>query len=420
MASVVRWAVRGVALVVFCHLVTLSPCHLVSAEEPAPVEKLIKQLGDDEFAQREAASKRLKGIGEPALAALRKAAVEDADAEVRLRAQNVANAIASGLFGEPRVLQGHQGQVNVLAVSADGSRVLSGSLDGTLRLWDVAKQTELKSFADQPGAVWGADLSPDGKKALFGCGMIQKDGEWVKGTDFAVRLWDLEAGKELKKLEGHDGELRTVAFSPDGKRALSAGWDKVPRLWDLESGKELVKFEGHTGSVRSAVFSYDGKRVLTASKDKTARVWDAATGKELVKFEGHGDDVLCAAFTPDGKRAVSGGADALVRLWDVETGKEVRRFKGHSTVIWSVAVSPDGKWALSGAGCRPRGDGFYSPAGEDSELRLWDVETGVLLHRLEGPSGSVMAVRFSADGRTVAAGGSDRVIHVWSVTAVKR
>jgi WD40 repeat protein len=386
--------------------------------QAAEIARLIKQLGSDEFADREKASKRLGEIGEPALPALRKAAGSD-DAEVRERARRLIDGIVQKMFHEVRRFEGHAGQVNCLAVSADSRRLLTGGLDGTVRLWDVANGKTLQEFKDQPGGVWCVALSPDGKRALSSAGMLQQDGKWVRGSDFTVVLWDLEAGKVLRQLKGHTSEVRSVVFSSDGKQALSAGWDKVVRLWDLETGKEVRQFKGHADSVRRAVLSPDGRQILSASKDKTVRLWDVATGKELRRFEGHEDDVMTVAFTPDGRKALSGGADKVLRLWDLDSGKELRRFEGHTTVIWSVAVSPDGRRVLTAGGCRPRGDGFYEPAGMDYEVRLWDLSSGQQVVGLEGHTSSIMSVNFFPDGRRALSGGSDATVRLWTLSGGK-
>ncbi len=182
----------------------------------------------------------------------------------------------------------------------------------------------------------------------------------------------------------------------------------------METGEELRCFSGHTGVVRQSALSPDGRLALSSSFDQTVRVWDVATGEELTRFTGHNADVLGVAFTADGKTAVSGGSDKTVRLWDVTTGREIRRFTGHTAVIWPVAASPNGRYLISAGGLRNRTPVFYEPAGEDYEVRLWDAATGEEVHRYEGHTRSIVALRFTPDGRVVS-GSSDGTIRLWEM-----
>ena len=111
----------------------------------------------------------------------------------------------------------------------------------------------------------------------------------------------------------------SAAFSPDGKRIVTASEDKTARLWDAETGEPIGEpLKGHADTVYSAAFSPDGKRIVTASADKTARLWDAETGKPIGELlKGHTDSVHSAAFSPDGKRVVTASGDKTARLWEV-------------------------------------------------------------------------------------------------------
>ncbi|KAJ6592977.1 WD40-repeat-containing domain protein, partial [Mycena capillaripes] len=127
-------------------------------------------------------------------------------------------------------------------------------------------------------------------------------------------------------LEGHTSDVRSVAFSPDGKRIVSGSHDSTVRIWDAETGAALREpLEGHTDWVGSVAFSPDGKRIVSGSDDKTVCIWDAETGAALREpLEGHTDWVGSVAFSPDGKRIVSGSDDKTVRIWDAETGAALR------------------------------------------------------------------------------------------------
>src|SRR5262249_16681668 len=154
-----------------------------------------------------------------------------------------------------------------------------------------------------------------------------------------------------------------VAFSPDGKQVVSCGFDGAVRLWDVETGKELRRHEDHTEVVCSLAFSPDGKTILSggggtfdaardqwrAAKDNDLRLWGSDSRAELRRFKGPPSTVLGVAYSPDGRQAVSGSYDSTLRWWDVATGQELKR-KTAKAGLRSVAVSPDGKYVLAGGG----------------------------------------------------------------------
>ncbi|MBA2592259.1 MAG: hypothetical protein H0U97_08375 [Gammaproteobacteria bacterium] len=113
----------------------------------------------------------------------------------------------------------------------------------------------------------------------------------------------------------HAGEVASASFSPDGKRVVTASWDKTARVWDADTGKPVGEPMTHGNMVVSASFSPDGKRVVTASWDKTARVWDADTGKPVGEPMTHGNGVASASFSPDGKCVVTASEDETARVW---------------------------------------------------------------------------------------------------------
>jgi small GTP-binding protein len=163
----------------------------------------------------------------------------------------------------------------------------------------------------------------------------------------------------LRVLEGHSARVLSVAWSPNGRRAVSGAADKTVRLWDVETGGCLRVLEGHSGEVNCVAWSPDGHRALSVAADGIGRLWDTETGRCLRVLEGHSASVIGVAWSPDGRRALSSADDQTVRLWEVETGRCLRVLEGHSASVCSVAWSPDGHGVFS--------------AAANGVMRVWDL-----------------------------------------------
>lgn len=229
----------------------------------------------------------------------------------------------------------------------------------------------------------------------------------------------LQQTKLNATIRGHESDVTSVAFSPDGKTLASASWDDTIRLWDVATGKEIGDpLTGHTAIVRSVTFRPDGKMLASASCEPDdvrskcvrgeIRLWDVSTGKEVGEpLTGHLSEVISVAFSPDGKLLASASADDTVRLWDVSSGKEIGEpLRGHLYEVKSVTFSPDGKILASGSA--------------DNTIRLWDVSSGKRIgESLAGHTDAVYSVGFSPDGKTLASGSLDETIRVWDVASGK-
>jgi dipeptidyl aminopeptidase/acylaminoacyl peptidase len=318
--------------------------------------------------------------------------------------------------GEVGRVYGHRYWVQSVAFSPDGKSAVSasgqpagvspGDADNTIRLWDVATGREVRCLEGHEGWVTGVAYSPDGRRCLSG------------SYDSSVRLWDLETGRQLHCLRGHLDRVRGVAYSPDGRHGLSGGCDKALILWDLEAGREVHRFRKHRHWVIAVAFSPDGHRALSGGFDGTVRLWNVAGGeevggkggwlrhlwalmnlRELRRIAGHSQSVTSVAFAPDGRLALSGSMDRTVRLWDLRSGAPVREFKGHRGGVMSVAFAPDGSHVLSG--------------GVDRTLCLWETATGKLRHCFDGHTDVVTSVAVSPDGGFALSGSADRTLRLW-------
>jgi hypothetical protein len=225
------------------------------------------------------------------------------------------------------------------------------------RRW-IAVQGQMHGRPLSPnGLVNWVAFSPDGRSALTG------------GWENRAQLWEVASGKLLATLP-HGKGVREGAFSQDGRTALTGSYDNTARLWEVPSGKPLATFRhelgvvGQTsvGQVNAVALSPDGRTVLTGGVDnKTARLWEVPSGKLLAALP-HNPQVNAVAFSPDGRTALTGGVDRTARLWEVPSGKLLATFP-HEYGVFAVAFAPDGRTVLTGTGLNTN----------KGEARLWKV-----------------------------------------------
>ncbi|WP_437963942.1 protein kinase [Sorangium sp. So ce260] len=239
-----------------------------------------------------------------------------------------------------------------------------------------------------PDGVLDADYSPDGKRII------------TASWDKTARVWNADGAGEPLVLRGHEDRVYSAAFSPDGKRIVTASWDRTARVWNADGAGEPVVLRGHEDRVYSAAFSPDGKRIVTGSSDNTARVWSAdGTGEPLV-LRGHKDQVFSVAFSPEGDRIVTGSYDRTARVWNADGTGEPLVLRGHEARVASAAFSPDGKRIVT--------------ASWDNTARVWSADgTGEPLV-LRGHAARAVSAAFSPDGKRIITGSYDRTARVWS------
>jgi WD40 repeat protein/transcriptional regulator with XRE-family HTH domain len=228
------------------------------------------------------------------------------------------------------------------------------------------------------------------------------------GEDTAIILWDVAARRaQGAPLRGHTNWINSVAFSPDGKLLASASDDQAILLWDVATRQPVgAPLLGHNKAVLSIAFSPDGALLASASADKTIILWDVATHRPLgASLQAHTDKVSSVAFSPDGKLLASAGADTTIIVWDVATRRPLGSpLRGHSNWVYSLGFSPDGKLLAS--------------AGADTTIIVWDVAT----HQptgapLQAHADRAWNVAFSPDGKLLASAGADKTIVLWDMTS---
>jgi WD40 repeat protein/serine/threonine protein kinase len=294
---------------------------------------------------------------------------------------------------EIRTLRGHGHEVNAVAWSPDGTRLASASQDGPVKVWDVATATATLTLRGHTQGVPSVAWSPDGMRLASA------------SDDQTVRVWGAATGKNTRTLRGHGTEVRAVAWSPDGKWLASASADRTVKVWDAASGKNTRTLRGHAGAVLSVAWSPDGTRLASGSMDQTVKVWGAAGGKETLTLRGHTDGAVSVAWSPDGTGLASASYDGTVKVWEAATGVDTLTLRGHTQGATSVAWSPDGTRLAS--------------ASQDRTVKVWAADTSPEPLPLRGHDGGVLSMAWSPDGTRLASAGYDRTVKVWEPAAGK-
>jgi len=277
--------------------------------------------------------------------------------------------------------QGHTDEVKAVAFSKDGRKVLTGSRDKTAILWDAATGKKIRSFQLLSEDVRCVAISPDGQLVLVGISVqSQKLGHW----DEMILIWEVASGKKVQTLK-QGSSVDSIAFSPDGRRALIVSGEEVV-LWDLATWKREKTFpiEGSIILTKTS-FTPDGKRVIIGTDWDPAIVWDVETSKKLSSIGGHTDAVFGVAFSPNGRMILTGSGDGTAILWDVTTGLKIHTFRDHTEGITSVAFDRTGAKVATGSW--------------DKTAILWDATTGKKVRTFKGNDSEVTSVVFSPDGR---------------------
>jgi WD40 repeat protein len=330
-------------------------------------------------------------------------------------------------------MRAHEGNINCMALSADGRMLLTGGRDRQLYLWRV-DETHLEKTMELQGHTHGLMAVA-----------ISRDGQHAASSDFhkELRIWDLGNGQVIRQLPAQRGRITSLNWLPDGEHVvmassnrklsiLSLGGDEAADVWRVHRAgltASAVSADGtlvlcggrdgevilanlarrevvwharqHHGAVTALTFTPDGSRAISAGHDATLNVWDVASGALSARFTEHAREVLDVTVTADGRRLVSASADYTLMVFDLSLTVERHENEGHSARVRAVAITPDGHLGLTGCG--------------DDKLRLWDMGSGQLVRKLDAGAGGINCVAASPDSSRALVAGRDGFLQVWDV-----
>ena len=317
------------------------------------------------------------------------------------------------------VMRGHAGWVVSVAFAPDGSTVASSGEDKTIRFWDLATGTLKRTITHPSHSINAIAYSPDGESVAGATSQLGQPG--------AVQVWNAITGRLTANYTGHDTGVAAVAYAPDGQTLASGDYRGTIMLWTTRTGEIRARLNRHVSSVTSLAFSPDGRWLVSGSDDRAAIIWNVTTGEPRYVLREHDGKVLSVAFSRDGRWVATGtqhtsgnaygGTVSImgtVKIWDAATGSLKTTLPQHGHGVFALGFSP----TADVLACRSSAGYTADLSRVEDNILFWDSETGRLIDKLTINNDQTMAVAFSRDGRTLAAGGVDRAVRVWTLDRI--
>ncbi len=291
----------------------------------------------------------------------------------------------------------HERAIRSVSLSGDGSRILVGADDATLKLLDLRDLSCLRSFKGHTEKVLFSLFSGDESRIA----------SYAK--DRTLRFWDAANGAEIASVKPYtaNNEVLAIALSENGSIAAAAGDDKKIYVYRVDDGEQLAELSGHADSVDALCISRDGKTLLSAGWDYTLKLWNLETKRLIKTLEGHTGDVLSVRMSADGRRALSGSFDKKMILWDLEQERMICSFRESATqtvksptAVTNVEMSASGRYLFAGY--------------QSGQMELFDAENKKSLRMFTGHTDGICSA-ISQNGRAVVSGGKSGTLKVWEI-----
>ncbi len=287
----------------------------------------------------------------------------------------------------------HDSPVTTTAFFREGLKLVSGSTDGTIRIWDVADGRTVRMWQFPEYHIHSLAVSPDGKKIAF-----------VNRRGMSIRVIDANSGHDLAAVPNTIAGISTIAFSPDGKGFACGANNHTTRIWRSDDASELAVLKGSRDEIHSVAYSPDGNHLVTGAKDGTVKVWRTGARERKVQFLPEAKDRRAAALSPDGRWWLELNTNRVVRIVEVPEFREAARWSLPDSITdpLGFAVSSDGKHVACGTA--------------SGRVFIINPATGLAFKTLAAGSSAVQEITFARDGSTLAACGTSEWV-AWNTPA---
>lgn len=293
-------------------------------------------------------------------------------------------------------LCGHTELVSAVAITRDGKKLITGSYDKALKLWNTKTGRLLKTFSGHTKEIHCVAVSWDGKLIASG------------SADKTIKIWETRSGKLIHSLgrlfSGHSDVITALAFSPNSQVLVSTSLDQTARLWALKSGKEIYALKDYTEPILTLAMSWDGKTIVYGGEGNLLSMRHTKTGKMIRSFPINCQPNLSVALSRQGSLLAAGSSAGIV-LWNCHQKKKLLQLKGHSKTVSSLVFSSDSQILVSGS--------------YDKTIKLWNTNTGENIDTLTGHQAAVYSVAYSLDGKLIASSSADKTVKVWQQVSSK-
>ncbi|MFB2876073.1 hypothetical protein [Floridanema aerugineum] len=289
-----------------------------------------------------------------------------------------------------QTIAAHSDWVSAVIFAADMSKIISGSFDRTLKVWNYQTGELIRVISENTGAVYALAFSDNLNLLAQG------------GSEQNIKLWEIETGALVEICKEHSGSVRAIAINYNGQILASGSYDGTIKLWELETAKEIKTFTKHSGAVSAIAFSPDGEILASGGGDGMIKLWHWNTGQLLHSLAGDLGVIGSIAFHPTEPMLVTASSDRTIKLWHLGTRDRLYTFISHTGGVTSVCFSPDGKTLFS--------------ASVDGSIIIWDLASGKpLTTLLFEPAQAIVSMALGKNGQTLAAGSVNGTLKIWQL-----